>query len=209
VSQIEGIIFDFGGVFTRSDETNARLAEYDALLGLAPGALQNMLYSGAVWEMASTGQISPAEHWERTGKRYEDALPADFRRLGEGLFLYERIDEQVVQVAAQLHRLYPMALCSNALDDLDKVLALRPDIRRLFDVIVVSSEVGLRKPDPAILYLTAQRLCLPPNRCVLIDDKTRNTDAAIAAGMPALTFRSPAQLLHDLQERGLLQPQAQ
>jgi putative hydrolase of the HAD superfamily len=53
----------------------------------------------------------------------------------------------------------------------------------LFDAVVISGEVGLRKPDPAIYALAAQRLDLPPEQIVFVDDLRPNVRAAVAAGM--------------------------
>jgi len=53
----------------------------------------------------------------------------------------------------------------------------------LFDAVVISSEVGLRKPDPAIYALAAERLGLPPDQIVFVDDLRPNVRAAAAAGM--------------------------
>jgi putative hydrolase of the HAD superfamily len=53
----------------------------------------------------------------------------------------------------------------------------------LFDAVVISGEVGLRKPDPAIYALAAQRLELPPEQIVFVDDLRPNVRAAVAAGM--------------------------
>ena len=53
----------------------------------------------------------------------------------------------------------------------------------LFEAVVISGEVGLRKPDPAIYALAAQRLDLPPEQIVFVDDLRPNVRAAVAAGM--------------------------
>jgi putative hydrolase of the HAD superfamily len=53
----------------------------------------------------------------------------------------------------------------------------------LFDAVVISGEVGLRKPDPAIYALAAQQLGLPPEQIVFVDDLRPNVRAAAAAGM--------------------------
>ena len=99
---------------------------------------------------------------------------------------------------------YPLALCSNALGDLQEILDSRPDIARLFEVTVISVNAGLRKPDPAILRMTADRLRLPVESCLLMDDKPRNTSVATAIGMQAIVFESTAQLERDLVACGLL-----
>jgi putative hydrolase of the HAD superfamily len=53
----------------------------------------------------------------------------------------------------------------------------------LFDAVVISGEVGLRKPDPAIYALAAERMALPPEQIVFVDDLRPNVRAAVAAGM--------------------------
>jgi putative hydrolase of the HAD superfamily len=53
----------------------------------------------------------------------------------------------------------------------------------LFDTVVISGEVGLRKPDPAIYRLAAERLGLPPEQVVFVDDLAPNVRAAVAVGM--------------------------
>ena len=53
----------------------------------------------------------------------------------------------------------------------------------LFDAVVISGEVGLRKPEPAIYALASERLGLPCEQIVFIDDLRPNVQAAAAAGM--------------------------
>ena len=59
----------------------------------------------------------------------------------------------------------------------------RADFPGLFDAVVISGEVGLRKPDPAIYELAVQRLGLPAEQIVFVDDLRPNVRAAVAAGM--------------------------
>jgi putative hydrolase of the HAD superfamily len=65
----------------------------------------------------------------------------------------------------------------------------------LFDVVVISGEVGLRKPDPAIYELTVRRLNVPAARCVFVDDHPGHLPPAQAAGMTTVLHVSPQQTL--------------
>jgi epoxide hydrolase-like predicted phosphatase len=56
----------------------------------------------------------------------------------------------------------------------------------MFDDIVISGEVGLRKPEPEIFRLAAGRLGLEPAECVFVDDLQLNVDGALAVGMTAI-----------------------
>ncbi len=60
------------------------------------------------------------------------------------------------------------------------------DLEPLLDVQVVSGQVGLRKPDPAIYQLAAGELGLTPSQCAFVDDLQHNVDAARELGMFAV-----------------------
>ena len=59
-----------------------------------------------------------------------------------------------------------------------------------FDAVVLSSDVGLAKPDTAIFTLLAERLGCDPKDCIMIDDSAVNCNGAIDAGMQAVVYES-------------------
>jgi len=71
------------------------------------------------------------------------------------------------------------ALLSNA----DGLWTPPAEWRGLFDAVVISGEVGLAKPSTAIYRLTAEKLGLPAEECVFVDDLAINVHGAAAAGM--------------------------
>jgi epoxide hydrolase-like predicted phosphatase len=71
----------------------------------------------------------------------------------------------------------------------------RDRFEELFDAVVISGEVGLRKPDPAIFALAASRLGLEPGGCVFVDDLGANVRVAEALGMAGIVHRSPQDTL--------------
>ncbi|XVX19273.1 HAD-IA family hydrolase [Actinomycetota bacterium] len=60
----------------------------------------------------------------------------------------------------------------------------------LVDTVLVSGDVGLRKPDPRIYLLAAERLGREPGECVVIDDLAGNARGAVLAGMTGIVHRS-------------------
>jgi putative hydrolase of the HAD superfamily len=58
----------------------------------------------------------------------------------------------------------------------------------LFDAVVISDRVGLRKPNPAIYELTASKIGLPPGDCLFVDDAEANLPTARELGMGTLFF---------------------
>lgn len=74
----------------------------------------------------------------------------------------------------------------------------------IFEDIMVSGEVKLKKPDPAIFHLLAKTYELGDfSGCLFIDDSARNVASARALGLDTIHFQSPAQLREELAARGL------
>src|SRR6266567_3918703 len=71
-------------------------------------------------------------------------------------------------------------------------------LRELFDAVILSGEVGLRKPDPEIYRLAARQIGVEPGDCVFVDDLPGNLAPAAALGMAGLhhtdTSRTVAEL---------------
>jgi putative hydrolase of the HAD superfamily len=68
----------------------------------------------------------------------------------------------------------------------------RDDFPDLFDAVVISGEVGMRKPEPRIFRHAAALLDLDPERCVFVDDVEANVTAAVGCGMTGVHHTEPA-----------------
>jgi 2-haloacid dehalogenase len=73
-----------------------------------------------------------------------------------------------------------------------------------FEDIVVSGEVGLAKPDPAIYHILLQRAGATADQCLFIDDSVANVAVAVELGFKAILFQTPQQLRDELTQRGVL-----
>jgi putative hydrolase of the HAD superfamily len=73
------------------------------------------------------------------------------------------------------------------------------ELDALFDVVILSSEVGMVKPNADIYELIAHRLGLTPEECLMIDDSPTNVAGAQAAGMQGIVCSSPIQCVTDVQ----------
>jgi epoxide hydrolase-like predicted phosphatase len=78
----------------------------------------------------------------------------------------------------------------------------RDTFGELFDGVVISGEVGIRKPDPAIYELGARAIDLDPATCVFVDDLPGNLKPARALGMATVLHRDAAETIPELE--GLL-----
>jgi len=96
------------------------------------------------------------------------ALAADFRRAGGRTAL----------------------LSNSGPEMMARVRAERP-LEALFDAVVISCEVGMVKPDPAIYRLCLERIGLPASEVLFVDDRADNLAAASVAGLRTLHFEGP------------------
>jgi putative hydrolase of the HAD superfamily len=72
-------------------------------------------------------------------------------------------------------------------------------VDEIFEVVVDSAFVGMRKPDPEIYELTLEQLGVPAERALFLDDIEVNCDAARGLGMTAVHFRQADQAIAELE----------
>jgi HAD superfamily hydrolase (TIGR01509 family) len=77
-----------------------------------------------------------------------------------------------------------------------------PEIDEIFEVVVDSAFVGMRKPEPEIYQLTLERLGggIEAADCVFVDDIAINCDAALELGMKAVVFETTEQAREEIEE---------
>ena len=133
--------------------------------------------------------------------------PAEFERTLAAALV--RTDGGAVPAAGLLRRMFRGMLAAPAMHDLMRALR-RAGIRtcllsnswgtddyprdlfpELFDAWVISAEVGMRKPEERIFAFAADKIGLPPEQCVFIDDIAANVDAAEALGMAGVLHHDP------------------
>jgi putative hydrolase of the HAD superfamily len=193
---IRAVIFDIGGVLLRTDDTSGRDA-WEQRLGLATGELERLVFGSAISQQAALGLVSEDAVWAHMATTFglnaaqQQALEHDF-------WSGEQLDTTLVQYLRALRPRYRTAFLSNAWSGAREVHTHRYKIADAVDVMVLSCEVGLAKPDPRIYRLTAERLGVPPEAAVFVDDIERNVIAAREVGMRGVQFVSAEQTVADL-----------
>jgi putative hydrolase of the HAD superfamily len=186
----DGLIVDYGGVLTT--DVFASFRAFCAAEGLPPETVRDRFRSDPeareLLAGLETGALAVAEF----EPRFAALLEVRSERLIERLFGGMEPDEAMLDGVRAVRRAGARtALLSNSWGDAttyDPAL-----LRELFDAWVISSEVGLRKPDPAIYALAAERLGLEPERCVFVDDLPGNLKPARAIGMATVLHRGDAE----------------
>jgi epoxide hydrolase-like predicted phosphatase len=116
----------------------------------------------------------------------------------ERLFAGVKPDEPMIAAVRRVHESgIPTGLISNSWGGTTYNLDL---IGELFDGVVISGEVGLHKPEPEIFRMGAERIDVPPEECVFVDDLKENCAGAEAVGMKAILHRGADSTLPELEE---------
>jgi HAD superfamily hydrolase (TIGR01509 family) len=82
------------------------------------------------------------------------------------------------------------------------VRSMHPELG-YFDTVLLSCELGLAKPEPAIFRRASQVAAVAPQQCLFIDDTGENVTAARALGFRAHQFRDIGALRQDLRQAGI------
>jgi putative hydrolase of the HAD superfamily len=192
VPAIEAILFDFNGVLTTSP------FEHMAALGTDNGVdaevvLELMLGpydedTDHAWHRFERGEITVVEYGTDLLERAAAAqIEIDFTQLADLMSRLEVHDVVVDRVRELRSAGYRTALVTNNVKEASKQWRVLVPVEELFEVIVDSSEVGMRKPNPAI-YLHALDLLggVAPDRAVFLDDAPGNVAGARRAGLHAV-----------------------
>ncbi|MEI7770665.1 MAG: HAD family phosphatase [Chloroflexales bacterium] len=195
---IRALILDVGGVLLQLAPAE-RERRWEQRLGLAPGAMARALVGTNLTARATRGQVSAEAIWALLGQRL--ALTADQLHQIQHRYLHEEgLDPAMVALLRQLRPRYRLALLTNAWSDARAVLSARFGLDQLVDTIVISAEVGMAKPDPAMYRLTLDCLDVAPQETLFVDNKARNTLAAAALGIPSIVFQHSAQAIAAIQD---------
>jgi epoxide hydrolase-like predicted phosphatase len=209
---IEAVIFDYGGVL--STTPFAGIAEFEKKRGYPEKSLSQLLFGRGAspqgptedipdhdWHLLETGQLTLDEFHERLVARSEEALgqPLDLgeyaqflRELGVGV--HWMMVHRVRELRAEGYR---TAILTNNVKEWGQYWKQSIPMD-LFDLVVDSCDVGLRKPDPAIFRLTCERLAVAPEAAVFLDDTRRHVEAARSIGLHAVLVRDPLKAIAEL-----------
>jgi putative hydrolase of the HAD superfamily len=206
VAELRGVITDWGGVMTNPiiDTVSAWL-EAD---GIDTGSYKTLMRAWVNQAYDGGPDLNPIRALERgecTEAEFEQQLASQLVRLDGGtvvadglltrMFAASAFDEGMHEVMRAARRAgLRTGLLSNSWGA-SYPRHLFPD---LFDAVVISAEVGMRKPEERIFRLAAEVLGLTPDECVFIDDIQDNVAAARAVGLAAVHHRGASQTKQQL-----------
>jgi putative hydrolase of the HAD superfamily len=182
---VRAVCWDLGGVLLRTSDWSKRRA-WEARLGLHPGALAQRIFDGRIGRRAMLGQATAADVWDDLARSLGLSAP-DRDRLAADFFSGDRLDPVLMEYIAALRARVRTGLISNAWAGIRQVLGDGGG-ETTFHEMIISAEVGLAKPDPAIFGLALARLNVKAAAAIFVDDVPANLEAARAIGMRPILF---------------------
>jgi putative hydrolase of the HAD superfamily len=205
-SRVEAVISDFGGVLT-SPLLDSFAAFQDSsgisleALGKAMAAIAVRHGANPLFEL-ETGRMSEAAFLGAISDELTAQLgrEVELHGFGERYFEHLHPNERMLDYLRELGAAgYKLAICTNNVREWEELWRAKLPVDEIFDVVVDSAFVGVRKPEPRIYELTLERLGVPAGAALLIDDIEANCTAARELGLRAVWFRNTEQAIEEIQ----------
>lgn len=201
---IEAVIFDFGGVLTSSPFE--AFARFETARGLPidiirrTNAANHLENAWAKFERAEV-DIETFDHLFAEESR---ALGAEVRGRDVLPLLQGDLRPEMVEALKRIKAQFKTGcitnnLPANAIGSMTGRTLYVAEVMALFDHVIESAKIGLRKPDPRIYRRMVETLKVDPNRCVYLDDLGVNLKPAREMGMTTIKVASGAQAIAELE----------
>ncbi|HAA66460.1 MAG TPA: HAD family hydrolase [Acidimicrobiaceae bacterium] len=205
---IDVVLFDFGGVITASPFE--AFAAYEQELGIPTGSIRKINSTnpdGNAWAKMERNEISIEDFCSLFE---EEAATLGLVLSGNRVLgcLSGAIRPQMVRALEVLKERVSIGCITNNMksghgsgmsrtpEQAEKIA----EIMTMFEVVIESAKVGLRKPDPRIYQMACDELQVAAERCVYLDDLGINCKPAAALGMRAIKVVDPDEALSDLEK---------
>jgi putative hydrolase of the HAD superfamily len=195
--QYKGLLLDFGGVLT--SDFFASIDDYCLRLGLPRGRFRAVVTADpagrALYHRLERGEISQST-FERD---LAALLGVTANGLVAGLLAGLQPNLKLIEAAAQARKAgIRVGVITNSwgMEPYDPYEGYQ--LNECYDALVISSEVGLRKPDLAIYRLAADKLGIVPSRCVFVDDVAANLPPAAELGMATIHHVDSSRTIAEL-----------
>jgi putative hydrolase of the HAD superfamily len=201
---IKAVLWDFGGVILSSPFEAFR--HYEAARGLPSDFIRTVNTAephANAWARLERSEIT-AEEFDSAFARESAALGHEVRGAEVLELLAGDVREEMVTAIDRVKAagLATACLTNNvAGGDVSVDGAVRPDVAAVmarFDLVLESSKLGVRKPEPAFYTLACEQLGVTPDECAFLDDLGVNLKPAREMGMTTIKVGDPAVALAEL-----------
>ena len=195
---IRAALFDFGGVLCTSPFE--AFAEYERRQGIPEGLIRRVNATNPdtnAWARLERSEVSIDE--------FNDLFAAEALALGHVVsgfdvlqMLSGELRPEMVEAVRRCGERLATGLLTNNFVSVDGHPEIA-DLLSLFDAVVESSKVGVRKPDARFYEIACEQLSIEPSEAVFLDDLGINLKPARALGMTTIKVEDPATALAELE----------
>lgn len=188
---IRALIFDIGGVLLRTLDWSKRY-EWERKLNLPHNSLESLVHGTTLNTQFERGEVAFDAFWDAVGRRL--GVPAEMvTQFREDFYAGDALNQELLAHIRQWRRNgFKIGIISNAPPSLRMTLQHRLRIVDDFDHIVISAEVGVRKPHARIYEIALEELDVVSNEAVFVDDLLENIEGAQAVGLHSVHFTDTA-----------------
>lgn len=201
---IEAVIWDFGGVITTSPFE--AFARFESERGLPADIIRRtnaFNHLENAWAKFERAEIDIAT-FDRLFAEESLALGAEVRGNHVLPLLAGDLRPEMIEALRRIKARFKTGcitnnLPSNAIGSADGRALYVAEVMMLFDHVIESAKIGLRKPDPRIYAMMVEALGVDPKNCVYLDDLGINLKPARAMGMTTIKVITAAQAIAELE----------
>jgi glucose-1-phosphatase len=195
-NNMKAIIFDLGNVVAFFDHRRA----LEKLRPFSPLTVEEMfaaVYTGTLEDRIERGQVAPAVFLREVHQLWQLRCDVDF--LAHCVSDIFSANPEVCDLVPRLKERYRLVLGSNTnAIHARRFLTQFADVLSHFDALVLSHEVGARKPDEEFYHACLRFAQAKPAECVFVDDLAANIEGARGVGLHGIVYRPNAGLAEQL-----------
>jgi len=195
---IRALITDFGGVLVRTVDDTARRA-LETRLGLPPHTIEDRIFNGEASLRGQRGEIGYDEVWRLTCNALSPNRPMSAGDLRKAFFGGDVLDHDLMAFIRSVRPAIKTGLISNAWSNARRLFTQTYPVADAFDVMVISAEEKIMKPDPRIYRIALERLEVGGAESIFVDDVLENVRGAEALGMHGIRFHSTEQVRREVE----------
>jgi epoxide hydrolase-like predicted phosphatase len=202
------LVVDYGGVLTEPlDDAMAQWCAAERVSAEGFAAVMKDWLGTSSGEAALTNPVHGLERGELTIEEFERELAQRLRTVDGGAVeaagllarMFAGFEAPQPAMLEALRQARSAGLRTALLSNSWGLDYPRAGWDELFDTVVISGEVGMRKPEPEIYLLAASRLGVAAAECVFVDDLAPNIRGAVAVGMVGIQHRDAEQTVGELE----------
>ncbi len=175
---MKAIVLDMYGVIVK--QTGDDFVPY--VQQTFPNLKSEEIYSP--WFKADVGELTSLEVWESLG------FKGNIEKIEKKYLDTIEINDGFLDFVLSVSKHYKMAIISNDSSRWSKYLREKFDINKYFDVISISGDLKIQKPDERIFQFTIEQLGCKAEDCLYVDDREGNLEVAKKVGMNPVLFNS-------------------